>query len=91
MLLSRDCRGGMQALPCDRASYRGGIGAFGMPGVLGGPPRRCISIMFIFMPFDMIMSPGFWSAAHGPSHWADIVMVLVPAGAPSPCVVTVIV
>ena len=47
-----------------------------------------MSRMFIFIPFDMIMSPGFWSALHGPAHLASMVMLVVAsspgiAGPPS--------
>jgi hypothetical protein len=44
--------------------------------------------MFIFIPFDMIMSPGFWSALHGPAHLASMVMLVVassPGIAGPPC------
>jgi hypothetical protein len=46
--------------------------------------------MFIFVPLAMIMSPGFWSAAQGPSHCAEYVTVVPPYSA-SPFEVTVIV
>jgi hypothetical protein len=42
---------------------------------------RCMSLTFIFMPPGMVMSPGFWSALQGPTHFAFIVM-LVSAGMP---------
>jgi hypothetical protein len=45
--------------------------------------------MFNFVPLPVIMSPGFWSAAHGPSHFAEIVMALLAP--PSLCEVTFIV
>jgi hypothetical protein len=51
--------------------------------------RFCISGMFNFVPLPVIMSPGFWSAAHGPSHFAEIVMALLTP--PSLCEVTFIV
>ena len=47
--------------------------------------------MLTVIPFGIIMSPGLWSAAHGPSHFAVIVTVWVPPATPSPWVVTVIV
>ena len=34
-----------------------------------------MSLMFIFMPPGIMMSPGFWSALQAPSHFASIVVV----------------
>jgi hypothetical protein len=53
--------------------------------------RFSVSGMLIFIPLPMIMSPGFWSAAQGPSHLASIVMVILPSGISGRCDVTVIV
>ena len=53
--------------------------------------RFSISGTLIFMPLLMIMSPGFWSAAQGPSHLASIVMIILPSGISELCDVTVIV
>ena len=42
-----------------------------------------MSLMFIFMPPGITMSPGFWSALQAPSHFASIVVVVsrgTPAG-----------
>ena len=41
-----------------------------------------MSLMFIFMPPGIMMSPGFWSALQAPSHFASIVVV-VSRGAPA--------
>jgi hypothetical protein len=35
-----------------------------------------MSLMFIFMPAGIRMSPGFWSALQAPSHFASIVDVV---------------
>jgi hypothetical protein len=65
-------------------AYRGGC------GTPGGVMSFWASMMLIFLPLAMIMSPGFWSAVQGPIHLAAIVMVLL-AGVLSLCDVTVIV
>ena len=40
-----------------------------------------MSLMFIFMPPGIMMSPAFWSALQAPSHLASIVVVLIARGA----------
>ena len=40
----------------------------------------CMSLMFIFMPPGMTMSPGFWSALQAPIHFASIVVAARNAG-----------
>jgi hypothetical protein len=49
------------------ALYLTGLAACGS-GPPGGPARLCMSNRFIFVPFCMITSPGFWSAAQRPAH-----------------------
>ncbi len=34
-----------------------------------------MSLMFIFMPPGMMMSPAFWSALQAPNHFASIVVL----------------
>src|SRR6185312_960066 len=46
----------------------------------GGLPF-CKSSTFIVMPFAMVTSPAFCPAAHGPVHFAVIVMCEAPFGA----------
>lgn len=46
-----------------------------------------MSLMFIFMPPGMMMSPGFWSLLQAPSHFASMIMVAswAPEVPPSEC------
>ena len=41
-----------------------------------------MSLMFIFMPPGIMMSPGFWSTLQAPNHFASIVET-VSRGAPA--------
>src|SRR5258707_13724181 len=68
-----------------RCLYRGG------GGVAGEGLRFCNSGRLILTPLPKTMSPGFWSAAQGPSHLASIVIIILPPGISSLCDVTVIV
>jgi hypothetical protein len=43
-----------------------------------------MSLMFIFMPPGIMMSPGFWSGLQAPSHLASIVVVLSRGAPPVP-------
>ncbi len=85
-VMARNCTHCRNAryLPVD-ASVTSGASENGLPGYFGGAIILrifCISLTLIFMPPGMIMSPGVWSALHGPAHFAAIVM-LVSAGMPA--------
>jgi hypothetical protein len=65
--------------------------AYGGNGTPCEGARFCMSGIFILTPLPMIKSPGFWSAAQGPSHLATTVMAIFPPGKAPLWEVTVIV